>query len=229
MRKDTKEGPERASTPQRESNWWGTVPGMLTAIAGVLTALAGLVAALHQVGLIGEQKTTPASRPAPAQASTAAAPSAATLPEAGQSSAQTAPAGRSAAAVRAHDGGYSVVFPSGTEVKFRNHRGAGTYKVLAAIAERRSSAKLNLKFTIRLTNGGPADVGFWNDSFRLLVDGVPRAPVGRLNDSVSVRSAKDADIEFEVPDTAKEFRLQVLVGDNDETADIPLVLSSVQK
>jgi hypothetical protein len=58
---------------------------------------------------------------------------------------------------------------------------------------------------------------------------VPRAPVSWLNDSVSARSAKDADVEFEAPDTAKELRLQVLVGDDNETADIPLVLNAVQK
>ena len=34
------------------------------------------------------------------------------------------------------------------------------------------AGKLSLKFSIRLTNTGRSDLGFWNDSFRLLVDGV---------------------------------------------------------
>jgi hypothetical protein len=226
--KTTKETTEGASLPQSAASWWQTIPGILTAAAGAITALAGLVAALHQIGLIGEQKLTPTSSPAPSQAPTVAAPPKATISEAQQSAVQGTPATPSTTAVRA-DRSYSVTFPSGAEVKFRNHRGEGTYKVLAAVVERRSSSKLNLKFTIRLTNGGPTDVGFWNDSFRLLLDGVPRAPVSWLNDSVSARSAKDADVEFEAPDTAKEFRLQVLVGPNNETSDIPLVLSTVQK
>jgi hypothetical protein len=110
-------------------------------------------------------------------------------------------------------------------VKFRVNRGEGTYQILAAQVERRSVGKLGLILMIRMTNNGPADVGFYTDTFRLLVDGVPRVPVNRLVDIVDARSAKESAIEFEMPETVMSLALQVLVGDKQEdTADIAITL-----
>jgi hypothetical protein len=208
----------RRSAP-RPPRWWQTMPGMLTAAAGVITAVAGLVAALHQTGLVGGiDKSGPAqvavtpSQPSPPLSKAAAAKD--------SQSRLTASPTRLQGAIN----DYAVSFPGGTEVKFRNHRSEGTYKVIAAVAERRSSGKLTIRFTIRLTNAGPSDVSFGNDSFRLLQDGVPRAPVSWLNEAVDARSAKDGTVEFETADTVKDLALQVLVGDRNETAEIPLTL-----
>ena len=99
------------------------------------------------------------------------------------------------------------------------------FAILGAQVERRSAEKRTLKLSIRLTNAGPSDLGFWSDSFRLLIDGVPRAPTSRLNESVDARSAKDADVVFEVPATAKSLELQITSGR--ETGAIPLMLSPV--
>jgi hypothetical protein len=202
-----------AAAPQPESkgdskteSWWKTIPGMLTATAGFITAVAGLLAVLYQVGLFGG-KATPSPQGSPTVTSQSL--NGTTTPIA------AAPNGTK----------YSVTFPSGTAVKFRNNRGQGTYEILAAQAERRSVGKLGLTFTIRMTNNGPADVGFYTDTFRLLVDDVPRAPVNRLADDVDARSAKESPIEFEMPDTAKSLALQVLVGEKqDDTANIAITL-----
>jgi hypothetical protein len=114
-------------------------------------------------------------------------------------------------------------------VNFRYNRGQGTYQILAAQAERRSVGKLGLTLTIRMTNNGPADVGFYTDAFRLLVDGVPRVPVNTLIDAVDVRSAKESTIEFEMPETVKSLALQVLVGVKPEdTADIAITLEQAE-
>jgi hypothetical protein len=201
-----------AAAPQPESkrdskteSWWKTIPGMLTATAGFITALAGLLAVLYQVGLIGGKAPSAQNSP------TVTAPSL---------SGTTAPVSAAPNGTK-----YSVTFPSGASVKFRNNRGQGTYEILAAQAERRSVGKLGLSLTIRMTNNGPADVGFYTDTFRLLVDGVPRAPVNRLSDDVDARSAKESPIEFEMPDTAKSLALQVLVGEKqDDTANIVITL-----
>ena len=83
------------------------------------------------------------------------------------------------------------------------NRGVATYQVLGVQTARQGADKVGLKFSIRLSNAGPADVGFWSDSFRLLVDGVPRAPTSWLNSSVEARSAKDAEVQFEVPITGQ--------------------------
>jgi len=38
---------------QKPTNWWQTLPGVLTAIAAVITAISGLVALLFQNGVLG--------------------------------------------------------------------------------------------------------------------------------------------------------------------------------
>ena len=185
----------------RKGSWWQTLLGMLTAITAIITAVAGLLVALHQVGLLGGD-TPPSPQSVPA---TTSQQYNATLPPA-------VPA--------ANNTNYLVTFPSGTAVNFRTNRGQGNYQILAAQAERRSVGKLGLTFTIRMTNNGPADVGFHTDTFRLLVDGVPRAPVNQLIDSVDARSAKESTIEFEMPETFNTLALQVLVGDKQEDVAI---------
>jgi hypothetical protein len=198
------------------ARWWQTIPGMLTAAGGAITAVAGLVAALHQIGLFGgidnsgpaQVAATPSQPIRPVSKAAAAKDSQSTLKP-------------SSTPPQATTNEYALSFPSGTEVKFRNHRSEGTYKVIAAVAERRTSGKLTIRFTIRLTNAGPSDVSFGNDSFRLLQDGVP---VSWLNEAVDARSAKDGNVEFETTDTVNDLRLQVLVGDRNETADVPLTL-----
>ncbi len=197
----------RDETPRAQS-WWQTAPGVLTAVAGVLTALAGLLVAMHQVGLLGGGK--PASAQAPATISESA-------PTPPASSAPPPPV--STAGVR-----YQVTLPAASSVTLSNNRGVGTYKVLSVDAEKRTLDTVTVKFSIRLTNAGPADIGFWNDSFRLLEDGVPRTPSSRLNEAVDARSAKEADVVFEVPVATKALELQINSGD--ETGSIPLMLTA---
>jgi len=75
-------------------SWWGTMPGVLTALAGIITAVGGLVAVLSQNGLIGAKSTGagagPASSSTPgANVATPATPPAA-QPAAGPTPAPTA-------------------------------------------------------------------------------------------------------------------------------------------
>lgn len=48
---------------EKSSNWWATLPGVLTAVGGVLTAATGLLVVLVQIGLIG---VNPQTLPTPA-------------------------------------------------------------------------------------------------------------------------------------------------------------------
>ncbi len=100
------------------------------------------------------------------------------------------------------------------------------YKILSAELDRPNSSTLLLRFVVRLTNGGQYDANFWNASFRLLVDGVPRAPVSDLNELVAGHSAKEGTVEFTVPDTTTRVVLQFRSGD--EVAEIPIDLTPVQ-
>lgn len=188
---------------ERTKGWWQTLPGMLTAMAGLMTAAAGLLIALNQVGLLGGHGHAPPTAPAPA----AAPPQTEASP--------TVAAGPSAAAP-------AVTYPAGAKVTLGNNRGRGTYELLAAKVEPRTAEVATLTLRVRLTNAGPADIGFWNDSFRLAVDGVPRAPTSRLISSVEARSAKEAEIAFDLPLAARSLVLKLNSGD--EEGEIPLTL-----
>jgi hypothetical protein len=190
----------------RPASWWQTLPGVVTAVAGLLTAFGGLLLAPNQVGLLNRGHG-PDSPPASA---------------AGGRAAQNSAPGLQAAPQAPAAGTQTVSFPAGAKVTLGNNRGRGTYELLAAKLERRTGDAGTLTLQIRLTNAGPADIGFWNDSFRLAVDGTPRAPTSWLNSSVDARSAKDADVVFAVPLAAKSLVLKINSGD--EEGEIPLTL-----
>jgi hypothetical protein len=203
-----------------KGSWWQTVPGILTAMAGIITAVAGLLVTLHQIGLLGNKEKPAIQSPSSYNDTT-------------KQSEVTAPAATPAKGEPPSDGTktlvndrarpYSVTFPSGNEVTLRSSRADGTYKILAAQVDSRNTGKFTLKLSIRLTNTGRSDLGFGSGSFRLLIDGVPRAPINFLNQLVEARSAKEGDVLFEVPDTAESLVLSVK-GDGDDTADIPILL-----
>ncbi len=198
----------------RPTSWWQTLPGVVTAVAGLLTALGGLLLALNQVGLLSRDQGHAA--PAATAAAQPAVVSAAPGPQATLQAPGPPAATPQAAAAQA------VSFPAGAKVALGNNRGRGIYELLAARLERRTGDLGTLTLQIRLTNAGPADIGFWNDSFRLSVDGVPRAPTSRLNDLVEARSAKEADVVFAVPLAATSLTLKINSGD--EEGEIPLAL-----
>jgi hypothetical protein len=196
------------SEGRRPTSWWQTLPGVVTAVAGLLTALGGLLLALNQVGLLNRDHGHAAPVASAAGESAAA-------PTPGLQATPQAPAPQTPAT-------QAVSFPAGAKVTLGNNRGRGTYELLAARLERRTGDAGTLTLQIRLTNAGPSDIGFWNDSFRLAVDGVPRAPTSWLNSSVDPRSAKEADVVFTVPLAARSLTLKINSGDED--GEIPLAL-----
>lgn len=95
------------------------------------------------------------------------------------------------------------------------------YTILAISIERPHPEKTTLRVGIRCTNRRPAyDVLFWSDSFRLLIDGIPREPTTSPSERVSPGSAKDGDIIFELPNTITRLELQI-TGEGESTK-IPL-------
>jgi len=189
----------------RARSWWQTLPGLLTALAGLLSAAAALLVALHQIGIFDGSKAAASRSERSAAVPVSAAASVTPAPAAGE----RAPP-------------FRLSLASGSTVTLPLNRGVATYQVLGVQTERRGADKLTVKVQVRLSNAGPADVGFWNDTFRLLVDGVPRAPVSFLNTSVEARSAKDAVIEFEVPVAAKTLALQIADEKNADTLPLRL-------
>lgn len=96
------------------------------------------------------------------------------------------------------------------------------YRVLAATIVRRNTEQLSLRLSVRATNQKTTPVNFWNQTFRLEVDGVPRAPTSDLNELLDGRSARQGEVEFAFADTVETLAL--LVGDQKEKARVPLPL-----
>jgi hypothetical protein len=112
---------------------------------------------------------------------------------------------------------------SGQEARLKNQFFNHVYTILAAEIRPQHSSTVLLGLHVRLTNNSPGGVNFWSDTFRLLVDGVPRAPIHDLNDIVDSHSAKDGVVEFALPDTVTQVVLQLRQGE--EVAEIPYVLT----
>jgi hypothetical protein len=89
--------------------------------------------------------------------------------------------------------------------------------------DRYNVEKLTLRFTVRMTNNERYPANFWADTFRLLVDGVPRAPLSGLNTLVAGHSAEEGEVEFVIPAATPSAVLQIRHAD--ESAEIPVDLS----
>jgi hypothetical protein len=194
----------------KSTGWWQTLPGILTATAAVLTAVGGLVVAFHQAGFFDRASRKPSqaqNETLKPQKVTGSLSVTQTIPSATKSlpNASTVP--------------YPVNLPAGTEVRF----GSAVYKILTARLDRYAPGKLSLRFEVRMVNNGRFPTNFWGASFRLLVDGVPRAPDNSLNEIVDSNSAKDGVVEFVIPDTVNDVGLQVgEVGEGKPALPIPL-------
>lgn len=196
----------------RARTWWQTLPGMLTAAATLITAVTGLIVGLNQAGVLhGEGRPVPPGRSG--ESGTSPAVSSAST----GSGSTTTPAPPVASGVPLR---YAVTFPAGAEAT----AGAGAYRILQARVAPRSSDKLTLTFTVRVTGVRYPGLNFFGNDFRLLVDNVPREPEDAPNLLVGLQSSKDGDVVFVVDPAARHLVLQVgEVGH--ETSTIPLALT----
>ncbi|HOX60186.1 MAG TPA: DUF4062 domain-containing protein [Verrucomicrobiota bacterium] len=196
--------PNHAGSPER-SNWWVTLPGLLTSAAAVITAITGLVALFVTRG-----ETQPAPQPAPSIQSNPAPATPSTI-------STTAPAPPTGA-----QGLPRVSLAGSGEVSFQQYR-PSTYTVLGLETINRTPEHYGLRVRMRLLTRSSMDMNFWDSSFRLLVDGLPVAPDSYLNELVPGNAAKDADITFPVPMGAHKLVLRIIHHESlGETADLPL-------
>lgn len=113
-----------------------------------------------------------------------------------------------------------------SEATFSAMRGS-TYTVLAATPEAGNADRWRLRLRLRLATGtGSGGMNFWDSSFRLLVDGVPRAPESTLNEVVESGAAKDGELVFSVPWAVGSLALRVLhYGD---AAELPFTVNGTR-
>ena len=189
------------SNDSRPPSWWQTVPGALTAVAAFITAATGLVLALDQVGLLPSPE---ASR----QVAAAHPSSSLSTPTDAQS---TPP----------QDNQGPVLEPALREIEL----GEAKYQFLRVVTQTRNLDTFSLHIQVRLLNESPYPANFWDSTFRLLVDGVPRSPVSHLNEVVDGRSAKEGEVEFIVPSSATSLVLQL--HHSSESAEVPFRYTEV--
>jgi len=107
----------------------------------------------------------------------------------------------------------------------RDYRlGAATFTLLRAEVSPQTSEKDALQVRLRMMNHDRYDTNFWDRSFRLIVDGVPLAPEGGLNELVPGQSAKEGDVMFGIPrgTTAATLKITYI----DQSTEIPLNLKA---
>ncbi|MBD0291502.1 MAG: hypothetical protein ICV74_09615 [Thermoleophilia bacterium] len=172
-----------------------TLPGALTVSAALVSAVAGLIVAVNQIWPRSHDESTPASlEPGTVRGGSQERESS------------------SSAALRAE-------FPSGVRARV----GDALYEIIGTDAQRGNPGQVELALTIRLSNPSPYDANFWDRTFRLLVDHVPRAPTSGLDEIVAARSAKEGTVTFVVPDGARH--LVLLVGEPEgQAVRLPVVL-----
>ena len=146
------------------------------------------------------QSTSGGSRPAAPPSISADAISTATI---GAPVQQPSSSGNVIGAVPAS--GYPITVAAGQVIK-REDR---TYTIIKIQLDENDAAEFALVVTARMLNEGRYPANFWNDNFRLVIDGVPHAPVGSLDEVVEANAAKDGVVKFVVPKGSKTVELQV--------------------
>jgi hypothetical protein len=114
---------------------------------------------------------------------------------------------------------FPVTLASDEEIR----AGEEVFKILSAQLDRYSTDRLALEFKIHFTNNSQSSIGLWDDSFRVLIEGVPFAPVKAPNQVVAAQSDTDVTVVFAIPDTVSSIELQVgQVGHQTNTTSVAL-------
>jgi hypothetical protein len=145
-----------ADTETTTKSWWGTMPGVLTALAGIITAVGGLVAVLSQNGLIGAKSTGAGAGPAASSTPGASVATPAT-PPAAQPAAGPAPVSTATTPPTVVSAGPGTIAHSPAEVlsglKARGFVGVAVTHKDGSTAALAPGAELGSHEAVELTNG----------------------------------------------------------------------------
>lgn len=121
--------------------------------------------------------------------------------------------------VLVHAPAYAIAIPRLAEIA----HGSLIYTLLSGgVIPHGNERTVRLRF--RFSNEDSAAANFWDNSFRLAVQGQVLSPTSGLNEVVSGHSLQQGVVSFEVPADATKVVLRVL--HRDETAELPLSLAS---
>jgi len=185
---------------------------------GVLVAIVGAVMVLRP----RPDASSPTAPPATASGTAASRPADAqrTPPREGSTARDDA---KPAAATPAKaEPALVLALPEVSSVKFKTSRAALVYRLLAMRVEPRAPGTRTLVVLVRVLSDGPLDEYVGSDQFRLLVGEATIAPENTLSIAVDGVAAKQVELRFVVPESARAATLLVRVSD-DETR-IPIAL-----
>jgi len=103
--------------------------------------------------------------------------------------------------------------------------GPELYTILNAILSSGSEKENTLRFRIRLFNTGGYPAAFLENSFRLVIDGLPSSPVKYPIQLVHADAAKEGEVTFSVPVGVASAKLVIKaqgVGAEGATTSIPI-------
>lgn len=189
-----------------EKSFWTTVPGIITGLAAIVTAVTGLIVALNGAGFFS--KNTVANKPATEIKKDDIKKTAdSVINKTAQPPKQTV--------------NYKPVF-SITHVKIEDHE----YTVLDASIEAETPETNSMAIKIKYKNNNNySPATFWNEGFRLAIDGSLTAPSGDLSQLVERHAEQEGTVTFDVPNTAKELALHIFDVGKDVTIPIKLVIN----
>ena len=186
-----------------EKNFWTTVPGIITGLAAIVTAITGLIVALNGAGLFSKSAV------------------------ANKASVETKPEVKKEADSLAYKKEklqkplqkLKPVF-SMTGIKIEDHE----YKILGSSLEVITPENNLLKIKIKYKNNSNySPATFWNDGFRLAIEGSLTAPSGDLSELVERHAELAGTVTFEVPNDAKDLVFHILDVGKDVAIPIKLV------
>ncbi|SDP76280.1 hypothetical protein SAMN05428975_2581 [Mucilaginibacter sp. OK268] len=184
-------------------NFWTTVPGIITGLAAIVTAITGLIVALNGAGLFSKSAT---------------ANKATTETKQEVKKDVDSLAGKQAGPQKPVEK-FKPVFAM-TTVKIEDHE----YKILGSSLEAITPESNALKIEIKYKNNSNySPATFWNEGFRLAIDGSLTAPSGDLSELVERHAELAGTVTFEVPNNAKDLALHILDVGKDISIPIELV------
>jgi hypothetical protein len=185
-----------------EKNFWTTLPGIITGFAGIVTAITGLIVALNGAGLFS--KSAEANKPS-TETKQEVKKDADSLT--GKKEEPQKPVEK-----------LKAVF-SMTRVKIEDHEYSILGSSLEAITPESNSLTIKIKYK---NNSNYSPAPFWNEGFRLAIDGSLTAPSGDLSELVQRHAELVGTVTFEVPNNAKDLVFRILDVGKDIAVPIKL-------
>ncbi|MCR8557848.1 hypothetical protein KXD93_09360 [Mucilaginibacter sp. BJC16-A38] len=185
-----------------EKSFWTTVPGIITGIAAIVTAITGLIVALNGAGLFSKSAVANKANTETKQEAKKDADSLTEKKEEPQKPVEKLKPVFSMTGVKIEDHEYSILGSS-----------------LEAITPESNSLTIKIKYK---NNSNYSPATFWNEGFRLAIDGSLTAPSGDLSELVQRHAELVGTVTFEVPNNAKDLVFHILDVGKDIAVPIKL-------